>query len=250
MQVAEYAGQLEADGRRLAEVAAGTDLGAPVPTCPEWELRDLVHHVGGVHRWASAFVRGEAGMPEEGDLELIVGGWPPEDGLVEWFRTGHRELVGALRAAPADLDAWTFLEAPTPLVFWARRQAHETAIHRVDAESAAGDITGFPAPFAADGIDELIRAFANRPGRAFDVEGDRSIAIRAEDADRAWTITFTSEGFRNHEGDTEGADLELAGGASDLFQVLWNRRGPDDLTVRGDPALLDRWSEAVRIRWS
>ena len=250
MDVAEYAEQLWADGRRLADVAAGTDLDAPVPTCPGWELRDLVRHIGGVHRWATSFVRGEDGMPEEGDLEVVVGGWPPDDGLVEWFRSGHRELVEALRAAPADLDVWTFLEAPSPLEFWARRQAHETAIHRVDAESAAGAVTGFPVPFAADGIDELVRAFANRPGRTFDIDGERSIALRAEDAGRGWTITFTPDGFRNRDSGRDGAELLVSGGASDLDQMLWNRRGRDGLTVRGDAALLDLWFETVRIQWS
>src|SRR6204780_1534249 len=57
-----------------------------------------------------------------------------------------------------------FLDAPSPLAFWARRQAHEPAIHRADAESAAGDVTPFPAVFAADGIDELLVCFASRGG--------------------------------------------------------------------------------------
>jgi len=42
-----------------------------------------------------------------------------------------------LASAPPDLDCLTFLAAPSPLAMWARRQAHETAIHRVDAESPA-----------------------------------------------------------------------------------------------------------------
>ena len=56
---------------------------------------------------------------------------------------------------------------PSPLAFWARRQAHETAVHRYDAQSAAPG--GPPAPagafdpaFAADGVDELIMGFAAR----------------------------------------------------------------------------------------
>lgn len=250
MDVSAYTGQLWEDGRRLASVAAGADLGTAVPTCPGWMLRDLVRHVGGVHRWATSFVRGATGTPAEGELEVIVGGWPPDDRLVEWFRSGHRELVDALRAAPADLDAWTFLEAPTPLIFWARRQAHETAIHRVDAEAAMGEVTGSPPDIAADGIDELVLAFANRPGKRFDLDRERSIAIQTRDAGRAWTITFTPDGFRNREGATEGADLEMTGNASDLFQALWNRRGRNGLGLRGDPALMDLWAETVRIRWS
>ena len=43
---------------------------------------------------------------------------------------------------------------------WARRQAHETAIHRYDAESASGDVNGFDLDFAVDGIDEILVGFA------------------------------------------------------------------------------------------
>jgi hypothetical protein len=99
--------------------------------------------------------------------------------------------VEPLASAPADLETWTFLEAPTPLAFWARRQAHETAIHRVDAESARGDVTGFPSGFAVDGIDELLLRFANRPGRPLPaVEKTRSMVVRAKDEPRRWRVTF------------------------------------------------------------
>ncbi len=178
MDVPEYVEQLRRDGERLATVASFTDPGAPVPTCPDWSLRDLVHHVGGVHRWATGFVRGAGRQPPDGDLERFVGGWPIDSELVVWFADGHRVLAESLASAPADLETWTFLEAPTPLAFWARRQAHETATHRVDAESAGGEVTGFPSGFSVDGIDELLLRFANRPGRTLPVETMRSMALR------------------------------------------------------------------------
>ncbi|MER6443505.1 hypothetical protein ABT275_45720 [Streptomyces sp. NPDC001185] len=38
------------------------------------------------------------------------------------------------------MTCWTFNPArvPSPLAFWTRRQAHETAVHRYDAEAATG----------------------------------------------------------------------------------------------------------------
>src|SRR4029450_13488361 len=74
---------------------------------------------------------------------------PGDDALVGWFRAGHATLVDALSAADPALDCWTFLPAPSPLGFWARRQAHETAIHRVDAQGPAGGGTGAAAGHAA-----------------------------------------------------------------------------------------------------
>ena len=60
------------------------------------------------------------------------------------------------------------MAAPCPLAFWAPRQAHETAIHRADAESAAALLPECLADFAADGLDELIMGFGRRarPPRA------------------------------------------------------------------------------------
>ena len=252
MDVPDYVEQLRRDGERLATVASSTDPSAPVPTCPDWSLRDLVHHVGGVHRWATGFVRGAGRQPPDGDLERFVGGWPEDAELVAWFSDGHRALVEALASAPADLETWTFLEAPTPLVFWARRQAHETAIHRVDAERAGGDVTGFPSGFAVDGIDELLLRFANRPGRPLPaVETTRSMVVRAKDEPRSWRVTFASSGFEI-EADPidDDAELLVTGDASELYVLLWNRRDAAGSEMDGEPDLLDLWRETVQIRWS
>ena len=69
MEVLEHIEQLRRDGGRLTGVATSTDPAALVPTCPEWRLRDLVRHVGGVHRWATGFVSGAGVQPPDGDLE-------------------------------------------------------------------------------------------------------------------------------------------------------------------------------------
>jgi uncharacterized protein (TIGR03083 family) len=250
VEIAEHIEQLRGDGRRLARVAGRTDPDSPVPTCPEWLLRDLVRHVGGVHRWATGFVNGDGRQPRDGDLENLVGGWPPDPELVAWFEAGHGELVRSLERAPADLEAWTFLEAPTPLAFWARRQAHETAIHRVDAESTAGEIIGFPSRFAADGIDELLLRFASRPGRELPVDRARTMTVRATDEDRTWRIMFAPDGL-DTEADTEGTDAEsdVAGSSSALYIWLWNRSDAGTLDVTGDSELLDVWRDAVQILW-
>jgi hypothetical protein len=160
--------------------------------------------------------------------------------------------VEALASAPADLETWTFLEAPTPLAFWARRQAHETAIHRVDAESAGGNVTGFPSGFAVDGIDELLLRFANRPGRTLPaVETTRSMVVRAKDEPRSWRVTFAPSGFRI-EADpiNDDAELLVTGDASELYVLLWNRRDAAGSEMDGEPDLLDLWRETAQIRWS
>ena len=253
MEVPAYVAQLRHDGERISTLLtdAGTDLDAPVPSCPDWCLRDLVRHLGGVHRWATGFVRADLDQPTGGDLEDVVGGWPTDAELGTWFADGHHALVGAIEEAPADLETWTFLEAPSPLVFWARRQAHETAIHRVDAELALGQATGFRPAFAVDGIDELLLRFLSRPGRELPVDRQRTMAVRAADADRTWRIALTPGGFViEPSGDVTGAETDVCGSASDLYVWLWNRSEGAPLDVTGDRELLDVWREAVQIRWS
>ena len=254
MRIEEHIDALRANGIALAEVAATVPLDAPVPTCPGWVLGDLVHHLGGVHRWATAFVSTGRTTPidDASDLETWVGGWPPDAELVPWFREGHAALAAALESAPDDLACWSFLPAPSPRAFWARRQAHETAVHRADADSAAGTSPSFPAAFAADGIEELLFGFGGRRGAGMRTPVERSLLLRATDVDTRWLVRLTP-GERGDVVTTRedgGAECAVTAAASDLYLLLWNRRGADGLRVEGDPDVLGRWREDVRIRWS
>jgi len=240
MDIAEYVEHLRREGARLAEAAGWAGPEAPVPTCPGWRVADLLGHAGGVHRWAAAQLR--SGRPEPLAAE------PFTEQTLDWYRDSHRELLDALAAAQPDVTCWAFLPAPSPLAFWARRQAHETAIHRVDAESASDSVTGVPAGFAVDGIDELLFGFFSRPGGRLVADPPRSIALRATDTDAAWTVHLEPDGRRVVR-DAEPADLTVAGPASDLYLLLWNRRDATSLAVDGDPGLLDLWRSHATITW-
>jgi len=237
MEIAELVTQLEQDGARLTRVAA--DLDAEVPPCPQWTVRDLVTHTGGVHRWATSIVRDRIDDPAAGDAPLPS---PGARDLVEWFAEGHADLVQALRAADPDMQCWTFLPAPSPLAFWARRQAHETAIHRADAESVAGAITPLAAEFALDGIDELHAFIARRPTFKY-VDAPRTIALRPEGA-AGWTVTLAPDGVRAVPG-AEPADATVSGSASEVYLWVWNR--PASVVVDGDQEVAALWRH-VRVR--
>lgn len=246
MDTAEFIGTLGREGRLLATAAeeAGTD--AKVPTCPEWLVRDLLRHTGMVHRWAAAFVA-------EGYTSYHPdGGLPDLDGaeLVAWFREGHRYLVDTLSAASPDVRCWHFLPAPSPLAFWARRQAHETTVHRVDAESARGGSPGVIAPgFAADGIDELLRGFHGRSRSGVRSAEPRVLRVRATDADGAvWTVRLSHEPPAAERDGAGDADCELAGRAGQLYLALWNRAPFPSVT--GDGSLAALWREKSAVTWS
>jgi uncharacterized protein (TIGR03083 family) len=254
VRIEEHIEGLRANGVALAEALEQESLGAAVPTCPGWQLRDLAHHLGGVHRWATTFVSTGRTTPIDGasDLESYVGGWPPDPDLAGWFRDGHAALVAALASAPDDLECWTFLPAPSPRAFWARRQAHETAIHRADVDAAGGVVPEFPTPLAHDGIEELLFGFGGRRGAGMRTQVERSLVLRATDAEAAWHIRLTpgDRGDVVATRENGGAECAVGGTASDLYLLLWNRRTADDLEVEGDAEVLGLWRDQVRIRWS
>jgi len=249
MDVADHIARLRVEGALLADAAERAGLDTPVPTCPDWQVRDLVVHTGGVHRWAAAHVAAARPEPLGPDEEQAKFAAPGDDELMAWFRTGHADLVATLSAADPGVACWSFLPAPSPLAFWSRRQAHETAIHRADAQSAAATITGYPTGFAIDGIDELLFGFLSRRETCPVTDPARRLALRAVDADAAWTAHLEPDGRRFVRG-AEPADLTVTGPAADLYLLVWNRRGLDGLSVDGDPRVLDGWRAGARVTWS
>lgn len=232
--------QLAADGPLLAAAAARVGWDAPVPATT-WNVRQLVTHLGGVHRWAEATVRTAAPdgkVPEHGR----VGSGPGERELVDWFLDGHSRLVSTLRAAPADLDCYTFLAAPSPLAFWALRQASETAIHRADAESTGGTIPAYSAEFAQAGMAELLLGFAGRRSNAIATPG--TIALAASDGP-SWLIRLGGERLIAQEDDSAG-DAIVSGTSSELYLWLWNRGS--GVAVSGESKLAELW-RGVAVNW-
>lgn len=245
MDFAAWVEVIRAEGRRMADAAAGLSPDAPVPSCPGWKVRRLVSHMGRVHRMAALLVS-EARKEFPAALEEVLPeGWPSDGELIGWLRDGCGRLAAALEAAPADLECVTFQEGRPARDFWARRQAHETSIHRVDAELAAGvSVTGFDAEYAADGIDELLTMFILRPGRNPNAPRLMTLAVEASDAGRGWTAVFGPDEAAGRRGAGE-AECTVTGPASDLYTFLWNRTPVGGLGVEGDSDVLAHWADSA-----
>lgn len=245
MEVPALIAQLASDGPRLIDAAQRAGWDAPVPAT-DWTVRDLVTHTGGVHRWAADIVTTCASTGDTAAGQAV--GTGPQDGeLVEWFENGHAALVATLRSAAPDLECFTFLPADSALHFWSRRQAHETAIHRVDAEGAAGNVVSFFEPaFAQDGIAEILLGFARRRSNA--IELDATIGLDAADGP-SWLIQLAGERIEAAPSeDLVDTAVTVRGLSSDLYLWLWNR--PSDAVVDGDPDVAGAWATTVRVRWS
>lgn len=237
---------------RAVAVVRDVDPDAPVPTCPEWKVRDLVEHLGRVHRWAGKMVRDTS--QERLDRSQYDSGGPPDDDLAGWLASGGAGLVDALRACDPDARMWSW-GADRHARFWARRQLHETAVHRADAEFAAGRQPSIEADIAADGIDEFLD---NLPHAVYfaagvkELRGDgETLAFAAEDTGAAWLIQLTPEGFRwqRRDGDRPEGAATMRAPASDLLLLVYGRRKVADpnVTVDGDAKLVDHWLEHSSI---
>jgi len=259
MEIDEYVATLERQGLMLANAAHNAGLDVVVPTCPGWRMRDLIRHIGYVHRWATGYVAGQLTemVPELTEAEQLAAG-PADDKLTDWYTAGLTALADSLADADPAMAAWTFLDAPSPLAFWARRQAHETAMHCADAKFAAGYGHGYPTELAADGIDELLIGFFGR-GTADASAGSyrgRVLLVCAADAGQDWHVRLDDGATkviatgRGPYQDGSAADCALTGTASDLYALLWNRAPLAlDAQVSGAARLLAGWVSNMHVTW-
>lgn len=237
----------------LAGLIDGADLTKQVPTCPDWTLRQLATHVGRAQRWAAEIVltRSAEVIP----FRAVPDGKLPDDPErnADWLRAGSERLVTALRDGAGD-RVWTFAGI-RPASFWARRMAHETAVHRADAELAGGLRPAFAPDLAADAIDEWLSLMS----RSAPEEQDRRLAampdgmvlhVHATDdglgGDGEWMVRREGSKVLVEHGHGKG-DVAVRGPAGSLLLVLLGRVPPDDpqVQVLGDRGLLDSWLAAT-----
>ena len=257
MDVSDYIGFVASEGALFASAAEQGELSVRIAPCPDWNMGDLVRHLGMIHLWAAANVAfPESDWFDVEELPDLVRCWPdlagdgqyPDDAeLVAWYRDTLANLIGVLKSAPADVAASTFLPAPTPLTMWARRQASEIAIHRFDAEQARGITSHFAPHFATDMLDELLSGFAPRP-RPLDVERPHVMHVHAQDIGEHWYVSMGPEDTETSR-DGDAADLTLAGTAADLYVLLWNRTPDAGIAMSGKTDLMDLWHGNFRVRW-
>jgi uncharacterized protein (TIGR03083 family) len=253
---AEFFAEILASAAQLAAIASTSDPELRVPTCPDWNLRQLAAHVGRVHRWAAEIVSTRAA--ERIPFNSVPDGKYP-DGAADraaWINAGAGRVVAATTAA-GDEPVWAFGRL-APASFWARRQAHETLMHRVDAELAVGREVVLDGGMAADGIDEWLGSVTDPRYRQ---QGDGSQALPAgaalhlratgtgEPGDGAaaeWVIRNAGGGLSLHRGPGP-ADVSVCGPADRLLLVLVCRVPPEDtaLAVTGDGTLFSGWLGAT-----
>jgi uncharacterized protein (TIGR03083 family) len=193
----DYAAAFLDENRAFSELfrdGRDADDSTPVPTCPDWTLRQLFRHVGRGDRWAAQIVRDKLDHPL--DFRAVEGGKPPPDPAeaISWLQDGAQRLVDAVELTGPETPVWTFL-GPRPANWWVRRRLHETTVHRADAAIAVGSEFRLGPEVAADGITEWLERVAiqaGSEGAELPLEDGQTMHVHATDsglgAAGEWTI--------------------------------------------------------------
>ena len=108
LAAADYYGQIESGAAAIGALVAGGDLAMPIPSCPEWTLRELAIHVGRAHRWSAQIAATRS--PAFVEFRSVPDGKFPGDAAARagWLAAGARRAVAAFEEAGQDRVWWAF----------------------------------------------------------------------------------------------------------------------------------------------
>jgi len=243
---------LQREAGRVLQLASDYDrLAAPVPSCPGWDLADVVKHLGNVYNWVATIVDGRLAAPPGPEIPRR----PADMGPGDWMADRLDRVVSVLTSAPDDAVMWNFAsDSPAPVSFWWRRQVHETAIHRVDAELAcSARIATLEPEIAADNVSELLfllRFIETSPltdGAPAPAEAEPpaglTVHLHATDADGAeWTVDTEARTIaRAHT----KSGVAIRGTAWALARWCWGRSVDGEIETFGDLQAAESWRRSV-----
>lgn len=220
-----YLAELARFLERLTGLARQPDdvLSRPVPACPGWTLEQLFGHLGSIERWAAAVVRGGTYVEEPA---------PPATGAAAWFIEGAEPFLATMASVDPGAPCWNFGAPPRTAGFWLRRQAHEHAIHLIDACQASGRAApALSEDFMIDGVDEVLAMFTPRQVRLGRMQPpEQAVSFRVPGfhvpGAGSWTVG----------GGTAAASVTAA--LPDMYFGLWGRSSlQETAAIDGDAGL-------------
>jgi uncharacterized protein (TIGR03083 family) len=234
--------------RDFGELIGSADPSTPVPTCPDWTLRQLFRHVGRGNRWAAQIIADRRTEPL--DPRDVREGKPPDDpdAAIDWLNSGVQLIIDSVDRFGSDARVWTFL-GPRPAGWWIRRRLHEATVHRADAALAVGKPFDLSPELAADAISEWVELMTVQANpQSPPLPRGQTIHLHATDEVLGpvgeWTIVNDEDGVGWSHDHGKG-DVALRAPAIDLLLAIVRRRTAAELGVEvfGDTAVWDGWLE-------
>ena len=235
-----YKRTIAEESDRFRALLAPLDSSRRVPSCPEWSATDLLWHLAEVqHLWGEIVAR----RLDHPDAVSPLDHPDAHEACLALFDTSSKKLRSALDEAPPTDGVWTWSQDQS-VGFVVRRQAHEAAVHRVDAELAGGSPVTPLAPWlGADGVAEVLVDFLGVPpwGTFTRTAG---VQLNATDTGDQWTVQLGSVSGTSPASGKTYEDLRtglvtegdfsttVSAAASDLDLWLWGRG--NEIEITGD----------------
>ncbi|GGP41132.1 maleylpyruvate isomerase family mycothiol-dependent enzyme [Saccharothrix coeruleofusca] len=230
---------IASEAERLARATEGQRPERQVPACPGLNLGETARHVGSTYRMVRAWLR-DGARPRVWQREPR-----PGQDLADYVREGVAPLVERLAAQRADDPCDTWWPEERNHGFWARRLAHESTVHRMDVQSAAG-LTLDPVAdaVAEDGIDEVLSLWLGHRLDVLGVRGTKRSAVAIRAGGRVWTVrTGPEPATARLSAPGEPADGEVAGSPVLVYRWLWGRIPDREVETSGDhDAIAQLWA--------
>jgi uncharacterized protein (TIGR03083 family) len=231
---------LSAEGAAFSAAVREATPDMPVPSCPDWTVTDLVHHLGSLYKWVGVILSAPDGPPPRPTTD----GLPTGGAAIEWWNREYEHLVSLLDKVDADAPAWNWAPQPKRAAFWHRRMALETTVHRWDAQMAIASGEPIETKLAVDGVSEVLDTWlpAGRGHAAHTRQG--VVHLEAVDAGHEWFVRLRGSGVALLDTgtildtDDHHPRAHAAGTASDLLLALYGRVRFDVLDIAGDATLL------------
>jgi uncharacterized protein (TIGR03083 family) len=244
----DHVAVIEGEAARIVEAYAAEPAGR-VPWSDRWTVGTVARHVAGTHH-VVAQVIGDRPGADFGRFRGLDAPAKGDPGFPAWFAAGTTALVEQCRATPAEEPCWSWHpHGGGSAGFWTRRMAHETLVHRWDAEAGAG-VVGPPMDpsVAADGIDEWLDVFVSASRAVHGSPGGPAVGIGCTDTEGQWHLDLAEVGGRTvRSGPIDDVAVTLRGPAEALLLLLWGRLDASTagVLIEGDGSILARWTELI-----
>lgn len=221
--------------------AGAVDLEVKVPTCGDWTMRELLAHVASVYRRAATAV-GERATTE------VAWTAPPDDleDVSAYLAEALDDLVHALSDSDAETPVWNWSGEDQTARFWARRMAHESAVHRYDAQRAHGVAQPIDTDLSCDGMDELVDLVLPRIITRDQPDLPTGVYQFVATDGSEWVLRSGDEGIERLAA-PRNVDVMISGPASAVLLAAYGRVKWASLETSGDEQLLTAWSNAFRF---
>lgn len=205
-----------------------------MPACPGWRVTELLGHVA--NGWEAFRVIVESGSTEPPDFGRLAPTPEEPDDIARFAAERLALLVPVIGSSDPTRPVWTW-SGIADVGFYHRRTLIETAVHRVDAEQAVGQVSPIDPDIAFDGVDELYSVLL----AGFDGASPAgSLHLHQTDGEGELMLTVVDGRIAVTHEHGKGDAAVRAGGA-DLLLTMYGRLSLDGLEVFGDRSVVEQW---------